>query len=276
MTNFNLEKLVNIPCPLDKAYAQLVPGSIQTASQIQRQRLRDESLRDESFITGDGCVYNVENGKAVLYLTNTALNPVLKRDNIADAVSQIRQNGNYKVKADDFSLIQREAAKKNGGAKLYALSDLGLTKYDSEWSFFEIDTKKHDKLNKSQRALAKQVHGKGKQFGKKMEMLSEAGIGNTRIYVLNPEYVQNATKDGPVARVGWLSNFSGSSSFSACGRGIDYYNRVRGVRRDSVAEGDAAKIMRVPSPKQVLELSKDYIPKIARKEFEQKLMALYK
>jgi hypothetical protein len=239
-----LENLVNIPCPLDKAHAQLIPESIRGASEIQRQRIKDKSLRSEWFITGDGCVYNVEGSQAVLYFTDTALNPVLKQDNIADAVSQIRQNGNYKVKADNFSLIQKEAAKKNGGAKHYALSDLGLTKYDSEWSFFEIDTKKHDKLNKAQRALAEQVHGKGKQFVKTMEMFSEAGISKTRIYVLNPEYVQNMTKDGPVARVGGLDGFYYDGDFGAGDGDVDDdIDRVRGVRRDSVAEGDAAKII---------------------------------
>jgi hypothetical protein len=47
-----------------------------------------------------------------------------------------------------------------------------------------------------------------------------------------------------VARVGWLSDFYNDSSFFAINRYVDYYDsRVRGVRRDSVAEGDAAKII---------------------------------
>lgn len=236
-----LENLVNVPCPLDQAHAQLIPESIQEAHEIQRERITDQSLRSEWFITGNGCVYNIDKGKAVLYFTNTKFNPVLKQENIADAVNQIRQRGNYKVKADDFSLIQREAAKKNGRAKRYALSDLNLTKHDNEWSFYEIDTAKPGKLNKAQRAFAEQVHGKEKQFEKVMNEMSKAGIAKTRTYVLNSDYVQNVAKDCSVARVGGLNLFDDSSYFGACGRGIDYdYVRVRGVRR-GVAEGDGAE-----------------------------------
>ncbi|MFH0869697.1 MAG: hypothetical protein V1866_01410 [archaeon] len=236
-----LENLVNIPCPLGKAHAQLIPETIQEADKIQLERIKDKSLRSEWFITGNGCVYNIEKGEKVFYLTNTKFNPVLKQENIADAVNQIGQSGNYKVRADDLSLIQREAAKKNGGAKRYALSDLGLTKHDNEWSFYEIDTMGYNKLNKAQRALAEQVHGKGKQFTKVMSEMNKAGITKTRIYVLNPEYVQKVAQEGPVARVGRLGYFSDDSYFLAGCRGMGSSDvRVRGVRR-KVAEGDDVK-----------------------------------
>jgi hypothetical protein len=233
MKDSKLEKLVNVRCLLDNAYDRLIPGSIQTASQIQRQRLKDENLRDESFITGDGCVYNVENGKAVLYLTNTALNPILKKDNIADAVSQIDGNRIYKVKPNDFSLIQREAAKKNGGAKRYVLSGLRLRMFDDEFCSFEFDTTMLDKLNESQRALAEQIHGRGKQFVRIMEELNNAGQDSTCIFVLDPTYVRSITRDGPVARVGRLSGFNSCGDFYACDRSVGNLSvRVRGVRRE--------------------------------------------
>jgi DNA-binding Lrp family transcriptional regulator len=266
--------LTNVPCPLDSAYEQLVPETIQEAHEIQRERIKGTDLMSEWFITGDGNVYNIEKGEAVLYFTNTALNPVLKQENIAEAVSQIRQTGNYKVKADDFSLIQRAAAKKNGGAKQYALSDLNLTRHDDEWSFYEIDTAKYDKLNKTQRAFAEQVHGKEKQFENVMREMRKAGITKARVYVLNPEYVQNVAKDGAVARVGWLDYFGSDSSFSASNRliGNDLV-RVRGVRR-RVAEGVAQKI-KEPSLEQVLRVSDKYVPQAVREEFKKELGKLY-
>jgi len=222
--------LNNVSCPLDKAHAQLVPETIQMAHMIQRERIKDESLRSEWFITGDGCVYNIEEEEAVLYLTNTLLNPVLKQENIADAVNQIRNSGNYNVKDDDFSLIIDAA--KNGGAKRYALSDLKLSKHNDEWSFYDIDTVKYDQLNKAQRAFAEQVHSKGKQFTKVMSEMSKVGITKTRIYVLNSEYIQKVATKGPVARVGWLNDFIYNSNFGASYRGIDDDSiRVRGVRR---------------------------------------------
>jgi len=235
-----LENLVNIPCPLDNAYDQLIPETIRMAHMIQRDRITDQNLRSEWFITGDGCVYKFEKRKAVLYLTNTKLNPVLKQENIADAVNQIRQTGNYNVKDDDFSLII--AAVKNGGAKRYALSDLKLSKHNDEWSFYDIDTKKYNQLNKAQRAFAEQVHGKGKQFTKVMSEMSKEGITKTRIYVLNSEYIQKVATKGPVARVGWLNLFDDNNYFDAGNRSIDDDSIcVRGVRRESVAEGDGAE-----------------------------------
>ncbi|MBN2052943.1 hypothetical protein JW756_05545 [Candidatus Woesearchaeota archaeon] len=236
-----LENLVNVPCPLDNAHAQLAPETIQEAHEIQLDRIKDKSLRSEWFIVGNGCVYNIEKGEAILYFTNTALNPVLKQENIADAVNQIRNSRNYKVETYDFLLIRGGAAKRNGGAKRYVLHDLNLTKHDDEWSFYEIDTTKYNKLNKTQRAFAEQVHGKGKQFEKVMDEMSKAGITKTRIYVLNPEYVQKTASDGAVARVGRLNDFYYISYFDACNWYIDnYIDRVRGVRRETVAEGDDA------------------------------------
>jgi len=236
MNNSKLENLVNVPCPLIDAYRQLVPESIWETHKIQRRRINDTKFMFKSFITGDGCVYNFENGQAVLYLTNAALNPVLKQNNIADALSQIKEQWNCHVRSEDFSMIQKEALRKNGGAKRYLLSDLGLTEHNNEISFFEIDTKKHLKLNTAQRILAEQVHGKGKRFEQTMELLREIGISKTRIYVLSFEYVQNAVSYSPVARVGGLGSFNSNSNFIASGRDLNANVTpcVVGARRESI------------------------------------------
>jgi len=271
-----LENLVDVFCPLDEAFAQLAPESIQLAHEIQQDRIDDESLRSGWLLTSNGCVYNVENGEAVLYFTNTKFNPVLKQENIADAVVPIMQSKNYKVNANDFSLIQREAAKKNGGAKRYVLSDLKLIRFDDGWSFFEINTEKYDKLNKTQRAFAEQVHGKGKQFVKVMQEMRKAGINTTNIYVLNPEYVKSVAGGNPVACAGRLCGFDNHGYFLASGTDIgSYRSRVRGVRRETVGGSDVTKIQ-TPCPEEILAASRDYIPTVVQKEFEEKIRALYK
>jgi hypothetical protein len=219
------EHLEQVPCPIDKAHAQLIPETIQRASEIQRRRVKYPGDMIYYVFTGDGCVYNVEGGQPVFYFTNTALNPIFKQENIADAVRRIEESKNYKVKADDFSLIQREAAKDNGDARRYVLSDLGLTRFDDgakgdTTSFYEINTENFDKLNEAQRALAEQVHGKGRRFRKTMKSLRKYGISKTKICVLNPEYVQSVAKDGPVARVGDLYGY--------LRYGIAYYSETSG------------------------------------------------
>ena len=265
-------RLVNIFYPLSEAHAQLIPETIQEAHEIQKDRMKDRSLWSKQFIVGNGFIYTIENNEAVLYVTNAKFNPVLKQKSIADAINQISRFGNYDVKADDFSLIQMEATKKNGGAERYALFDLGLTKQDNECSFYEIDTVKYNKLNKTQRAFAEQVHGKGKQFTKVMSEMKKAGITKTRIFVLNPEYVQKVAKEGPVARVGGLDGFNLNYDFFACTRYLGDDNiRIRGVRRESIGE----TINQRPSFDQVMALADPYMFSVPKAAFAEELKELY-
>lgn len=225
-----LDELVNINCPLADAHAQLIPKTIQEVQKIQRDRMRYETLKNMWFITGDGCVYAVEKEEAVLYFTNTMLNPVLK--NIADATFQIKQSGNYNVKDVDLSLIRGEADKENGGAKRYSLSDLRMSDYDYELSFYDFDTVKYDQLNNAQRAFAEQIHGNEKQFMNVMDVLNKAGITMSRISFLNPKYVKKIARDGPAARVGRILNFDYDCFFDACNNFIgDRGIYLRGAKR---------------------------------------------
>jgi len=234
-----LDGLVNVHCPLDKALAELVPESIRMAREIQQERIKNISLRRECFATGDGCVYNIEKGEAVLYFTDAELNPVLKQENIAAALSQIRKDGHYNVKYRDFSMI-KDAADKDSGAERYLLSDLELARSDTsgnQWRFFEIGTKKYYTLNEVQRSFVKQVHGKGKQFTELMNEMSTDfitdGITETKIFFSDPKSVHEIAKNGPVARICWLSNFNLSSYFYASIRILGQENiLVRGELRD--------------------------------------------
>ena len=84
------------------------------------------------------------------------------------------------------------------------------------------------------------MYGQGDDFAKNMKMLKEAGIKETKIYVLNPDYVRKHAAKGQFARASWLGNFYIGSRFSASGRGISGDNRVCGVRRGaSVSEQEA-------------------------------------
>ncbi|MEK6809255.1 MAG: hypothetical protein AABY40_01145, partial [Nanoarchaeota archaeon] len=64
-----------------------------------------------------------------------------------------------------------------------------------------------------------------------MKMLKEAKIGETKIYVLNPDYVRQHAEEGAVGRASWLNEFGSNSNFDADGRNFDDHGSVCGVRR---------------------------------------------
>jgi len=208
-------------------------STVQHAREIQRDRQTDTALRDMWFWTADFPLYTMEKGQATLYFADGKHN--LAFQHLDDAVEQLRTKNNYFPNDSDIgSVINAKSTLK------VKLSDLKLERYDDEWSYFEIDTAKYSKLNKSQRVLAERVHGKGKAFDKTMKMLrdpkgddSNTGIQKTRVYVLNPTYVKNTLEKNnakSIARVSALDNFGDDSDFDASNRSVgNNGRRLRGV-----------------------------------------------
>jgi len=231
--------LENIVGSLKNALSQVDTSTVLHAHEIVKERRDNVNLRNQWFWTADFPMYRMEDGEAVLYFAPREHNYLLK--NIDDAIAQIKATGNYKLKPEDIDAVVKSA--ESGITLKVKLFDLKLQKHDDEFSYFEIDTKNYRKLNKSQRALAERVHGAGKEFSASMKMLNKAGIGKTKIYVLNPEYVKENTTDGAIGRASWLGSFGNDSIFRASSRNIDSnYGCLRGVR-DVTAEGGAQKNM---------------------------------
>ena len=113
-----------------------------------------------------------------------------------------------------------------------------------------------EKLNSQERTLAERVYGQGTFFAANMKMLHEANINNTRIFVLNPEYVRSQAAEGPIGRASWLRDFYNVSNFGADGRNINLHYRLRGV---VVGEARSAA-----APKNVVPL----LQLLHRKEFQ--------
>ncbi len=61
-------------------------------------------------------------------------------------------------------------------------------------------------------------------------------IKETKLFFLNPDYVQEHAGEGAIARASWLGNFNYDSQFNVFVRDIIYHSRARGVRRGVVAE----------------------------------------
>ena len=235
---------------LRDGYKQLEAGTMLHVDEFMNERRDNHELRSQWFYTADGEMYFLDGVKKTpnLAMTREAHNPVLK--NIDSAFYQLTQEHNYHVLQPDF-----EQALAVIDTVLIALPTLRLSKHDAEFSYLPIATtpSKYNKLNKEERKFAERVYGQGDDFTKNMKMLKEEGkISETRIWVLNPDYVQKHAAEGAIARASWLDLFDGSSHFNAYGRSINLHVRVRGVRRGSEAsEGCGARNLgpyRTPAP----------------------------
>ena len=218
---------------LRDAYLQLQPGTMLHVDQLMNERQTNENLRNKGFYTGDGEIYFLDAGKTpTLAITREAYNPVLK--NIGDAFEQLVNCGGYPVNKNDL-----EQALAATDTVQIALPNLRLLGDEKEWRYLAIGTtpSKYGRLNDEERKFVERVYGKGDDFPNNMKMLEYAKIGETRIYVLNPNYVREHVKEGAIARASWLYDFYIISQFDAIGRNVNDHDRVRGVRRGaSVSE----------------------------------------
>jgi hypothetical protein len=81
-------------------------------------------------------------------------------------------------------------------------------------------------------------------------------------------------KENPVGRLLFLGNNDGNGLYGNLNV-LNNVGRFLGVRSGKVAEGDAKKI-KAPSLNDILKVSKDYVSKSSRAEFEQHIRELYK
>ena len=182
---------------LRDAYRQLQPGTMLHADElINERRDNSEELCDQSFYTADGEVYFLKgkNKTPTLAMTREAHNPVLQ--NIDFAFEQLINEYNYPVPQADFKLALAAP-----DTTLIALPKLRLSGVNQEYGYLPIGTApaKYNKLNAEERTFAERVFGQGNDFVQNMAMLKSADISETKIFVLNPKYVQEHASQGAVA-----------------------------------------------------------------------------
>jgi hypothetical protein len=143
--------------------------------------------------------------------------------NIEQAALQIKATGNYVPTKKDEAQVVRSA--RTGSTLRVALSDLGLRDENDERCYFEIDTSDYDTLNPAQRALAERIYGRGDDFRLNMKVLKEEGkVAVTKIYVLNPKYIEEHARAGAIGRVSWLDDFYDGLLFIVLDRDIGNAN----------------------------------------------------
>src|SRR3989344_1952374 len=122
--------------------------------------------------TGTGAMYTVENGKAVLYLSNDVRNNlVLRPENIAKAIKQLkrlrgywpRRLTNYRPNEKDASEVKESVSAGTTARVEYDADSLRLINDTNDLSYFEVNTVNYDKpveeggLNGDQRELAERT-----------------------------------------------------------------------------------------------------------------------
>ena len=223
---------------LRDACQQFKPGTIHCVDHLMKERRDNPELRNQWSYAADGVVYllNGANEIPTLAMTREAYNPVLQNINNG-AFEQLTREGNYHLAPADL-----EQALAASDTVLIDLLNLRLSEYDSEFSYLTIGTtpSKYGRLNDEERKFVERVYGKGDDFIQNMKMLENAKIIETRIYVLNPDYVRKQAQEGAIARASWLQVFFNNSDFNAGFYNINNHNCICGIRR-STREADTAQ-----------------------------------
>ena len=238
---------------LRDAYKQVQPETMLHVDQLMKERRINRELRNVGFYTADGQLYFLagEEKTPSLAMTRQPQNLVLRH--IDDAFTQLVETANYHP-----DVTEAQQAIEAPDTVVIDLTKLRLEKHNDEYSALVISTTKYDKkLNAEERKLAERVYEQGDNFVANMRMLSDAGISETRVFMLNPKYVQKEAKDGAVGRASWLGCFIDDSSFNAVVRGVND-GRLRGVRRVVVPKGDTPEKSVVPSAPQEITAARCY------------------
>ena len=262
---------------LKDAYKLVEPATMLHVDQLMNERRTNPELQTLGFYTADGQLYFLagEEKTPSLAMTRQPHNLVLRHIN--DAFTQLVETGNYHP---DVAEAQQAIAASD--TVIIDLTKLRLEKQNDDFSALVISTTKYDtELNTEERKLAEHVYEQGDNFVANMQILSDAGISETRVYVLNPKYVQKEARKGAIGRASWLGDFSYYSRFNANGRSVSSHGALRGVRRVSVSEPEGVRaqstsVVTRPALKQVLSVVLHRVAPDLQDEVKKELEKLYK
>ena len=239
-----IDEVVDEVGPLIETVPKFEPGTVWSARQHMNARRTEpdpeirQLLRNKWYRTNNSSLFELgKNGKAVAYLGDGTL----IFGDLAEAVRQLTgETGNYRPGEEAAYAFKRAPDTVRA-----ELDGLRLRNHNDEFSYFTISTLKgREGLNPLQVVVAEKPYGQAEDLEGNMKMLHDSGISETRIWVLNPDYVKQMAAQGPIARASGLGGFVGGSRFGAVGRDVGGAGGgLRGVRRRS-AEG-APKIPEV-------------------------------
>ncbi|MBI2151212.1 hypothetical protein HYU21_00615 [Candidatus Woesearchaeota archaeon] len=247
-----------------RAYSQLEPHTLLHADELMAEQVQNPALRNQHYYVADFAVYTLEGtGKKkipTLWLArHTAQEPnnfVLNHldDTINSSFEQLTQTHNYRP-----SLQEAQKVMQASSTLKIDLTQLRLKKHNDEFSYVEISTTNYNQLNPEQRKLAERFYGQRNVFDTAMATLKGADINTTKVFVLNPAYVQREAA-APIGRAAWRNNFLNSANSYASVYNICNCNGLLGVRRRlPAATGGAPQNSGVPSvPSDPQEIKRIY------------------
>ncbi len=274
---------------LAEVYKLLKPESILHVDELMKERrlhpvTLDGNLRDRCFYTADGIVYSLQGKKKTptLAMTRARFNPLFQDSTFDEYCQQLLRDRNYRP-----TTKETKRALSAPDTVVVDLTKLRLQRNDAEYRHFAIDPQNYNLLNPEEKKLAQRVYGQDDDFVQTMETLAKAGISETRVYILDPDYVRIHATENSFGRASWLVNFNLNSGFDAFVRCINSNGRLRGVHREVVvsesAAGAAPENAVPPAPReiklatmeQVLAYSVPFVPAVDRARFENGLRKLY-
>lgn len=192
------------------------------ASEIQKERWTDKTLRSISLWTGEFPVYTVTREGGILYIADREHNLILQNP---------QKNIPKLIKDENFFLNESEMEQIiNAPSTLkITMSDLELEKWNGKRAYFEINTQDYTSMNNARKTLMEKIHGVDQDFKRTMNMLSEErGIKVARIYVVTPEEVElqlEQHKAPGLARLSFLHKIHCYSLFCADGVHVEETDR---------------------------------------------------
>ena len=222
-----------------EAIQAAIPETIQTSAELQKARVefnfRGDTSLNKVFYTANVPLYGVENGKPFLLFGEREVFLRLYVPKIEEVCRQILSSSKgYVIPDADKAWALGEGIRSNA-LKRFDLAELIETKHDKGYGYFTINTNNCAQLNGAKRKLAELIHGQGNDYFNAFKMFEDKGISETKVWLLNPDYVISTARNNLMGRASWLDFFGNDSNFVAIGRGIYGSGRVRGVRHGSAA-----------------------------------------
>ena len=242
-------KSAYVQAPFDVAKAQLEKAkySIITPEQFADLRITrgaDHSVSTNGAYTSMGVVLIPKKGR---FLTDSSL----VMQNSAEATQAHREGKEFYVSNEDAEKILA------GGnvAISYRQSEIPTSRFGDE-------------------EITNFVFGEtAKEYG---NFLKEAGINAVPLYLNDEQYVNSQAK--PFANQLWLHRLVSDyrSDLDGNDRNLNCDYAVRGVKSVEPRSGETASKISVPSYKQIAKYSKQFVPEVARKDFEKGLEAMFR
>lgn len=229
----DLEEMVIVREPLDKAYEQLDSNTINTGTQISADRIKNRELRNKWFYTANLGLATKRNGKLYLGIGGRAAFNVVFEYDTEKACRELINTGYINLSPQQINAILK--LERLGEVIFVDPRELQLQGNEAGYRSFPIRTARYDKdVTLARQPFVHAGFGSGVMLGNVMDSMrtdENYRISETGVYTMNPEHVaENVLDNGIVARASGLGGFDGDSRFVADGRVVDGANDgLRGV-----------------------------------------------